>query len=655
MDTNGKSSTGLTNQQIAQQLFEYITTKKFAPWRSNFLETVKTCYRFKELQQWDSLDASKLAEYGVPEIAVDRINRGLDTIKGIWVNTGAKKKVVKRELGDERTAELLDAVLDYVVNDTDFPDAEEDSFDNLLTTGLGIRKEGYDPEGDGGFGKFWSQSLNIEDVYMGFTRKRDYSDSNWYCHHTIKTYEMAVSEMPEFAPVFEGLKQRLQTEWDKMKDSTGGTVTSVTRDYGSKVGATDQYAYDDMIDFWEFWVQKIVPLQKVARIGFNPMTQQLVQEVIVVPQDYELAEGEQLVAHTFEEEWWQYLVAGNERAHELLGEPKKSKYGTHPFVFECAERKKDGSPRGYVEVVIPHQIRVNLAWAQKIAFNNKSIKSPIVVRGVTDMSKVLQQSAIGAVLMLKQGEEVLNVNTVPNVNLQAIEEGNMARSDMDFAAAATEESMRGVASSGESGIKMSLRQNASITPLNKWVKAHSRAELTAYKKRLKMVITEWGDKPAQLARIVGVQKFMELLQPEVNPMTGQIIELPLQMPVQIDAAQYDVKIEEQSVSDFNKQQTFNAAVTIQGMNPMGVFDMEYIISNAPMSDIDGAIASYRKHREDIVNQLMMQVQMLQSENQEIRKAIPKEKPENQGQKGRTASQAGKRSMVGGQNGVMGLG
>ena len=291
----------------------------------------------------------------------------------------------------------------------------------------------------------------------------------------------------------------------------------------------------------------------------------------------------------------------------------------HPYYGVIAEKKKNGAPRGYIEKVIPHQVRINLAWGQKVAFNNKSIKSPIVTRNVTDVDKIVQQSTIGAVLNLSSNEEVLNFNPLPQLNLQAIEEGNMARADMDFAAAATEQALTGGSSNSESGIKMSLRQNAAVTPLNKWVKAERNGKMHLYRKVLSLIIKNF--QPEEYVRVVGMETFQKITGPQIDPISGQMIAPPLQWPIPIDAVQYDVKVQDEAMSDMTKQQSFNAT---EALVACGVpLDDEFRIKNAPIKNTDEALASNQKARMDIIKMLLQQNQMLQQELQQTQKMVPK--------------------------------
>ena len=62
----------LDEQQKVSSLFK-LTTDEMNPWRLSFIDTLKKCYKFKELDQWEDIDQSSLAAYGVPALAVDRV------------------------------------------------------------------------------------------------------------------------------------------------------------------------------------------------------------------------------------------------------------------------------------------------------------------------------------------------------------------------------------------------------------------------------------------------------------------------------------------------------------------------------------------------------------------------------------------------------
>jgi hypothetical protein len=160
-----KSSVPSTEEQkLVSDLFELLEEKN-NPWRKDFESTIKECFDFKELRQWPEEDENILKSLDVPEICIDRIDRGLSTIKGIRLNTGSRKKIVKRESGDARVAELLDKTCDCVAYNGDFESVKDDAFDSLCDIGIGIIKVGYDPSVKDG--EVWAEFCNIEDVKYG--------------------------------------------------------------------------------------------------------------------------------------------------------------------------------------------------------------------------------------------------------------------------------------------------------------------------------------------------------------------------------------------------------------------------------------------------------------------------------------------------------
>jgi hypothetical protein len=323
----------------------------------------------------------------------------------------------------------------------------------------------------------------------------------------------------------------------------------------------------------------------------------------------------------------------------------------------CAERMKSGAPIGYVQRVIPHQKRYNIAWAQKTGWNNKAIKSPIIAQeGSIDPQNAVQQSSLGAILWTKKGTPMPVVNQVPQVNLQAIEEMNAAARDMDFTAAASEGALVGNAAASDSGIKLAEQQNAAVTPLNKWVHADGMSELEFARKVLYLIIEKIVSNPQRTMRIVGQQKFLQVFGPTIDPQTGKMIAPPIQPPTN-DTAMYDVVVEDQSISDLNKQQSFNATMALHGQGIL--FEDDFMIKNAPIKNVDEALASNAKAQQDMIRMLMQKVQMLEQQLSQAVKMIPKNpgqggssKPSggNQAanaQRGKAQPQTGPQSMIGG--------
>ena len=639
------------------RLFEY-TDDKHNPWRQDFLEnTAKECHNFKELRQWNAADAAILASLEVPAVAVDRINRGLDTIDGIRANTGSKKKITKRELGDERAATILDRACEYVAYNGDFDSVKDSAFDSLKTIGMGVRKLGFDPGGDGGGGEVWTEFVDFEDFGYSKCKSKELTDITWAWHHQIMPWEDAMMIAPEKAGEIKGLKTLCIAEWEKIK--AGGVGTDGNRDYQNEIGGGQpQFGYPEFVHLWEFWTLKRVPVAKVGYVEIGQQQDPMTGAIVPVPTpkvryeaiDYQAQEGEAVIAKTVLKEWYQDLIAsgGNKRNGILL---ETAKAEDHPFVGMCAEVKKSGQPVGYIEKTKDHQRRINLAWAQKVAFNNKAIKSPLVTKGQPfDPETSIHQSRIGAMLHIPLGTDVVAINTIPNVNLQSIEEGESARRDMDFAAAATEAPMRGVSNSGDSGLKVSLEQSAAITPLNKWVKAEQKSEIAFWRKALRLIAKNF--QPEKLARIVGETEIQKIMLGPIDPATGQPMLPPMQVPLPLDVEQYDVVIEDKALSDFNRQQSFNAVESLAGSGI--IFTDTFRIQNAPIRNTDEALASNEKARNDLMRMLMMENQALKEQLGVAQKEAGKGQNQRaNATRGKNEPQSGRRSMLGGQNGLPG--
>jgi len=652
-------------QNVIKKLFELVEAKA-NPWKLAHNEIVKENYNFCELRQWDGADMQLLALADVPTLAIDRINRGLDYINGVRANTGNTMKIVKREQGDDRVASLLQACAEYAEYCGDFQKPRDEAFDSMAKTGMGLRVLGYDPTARGGIGELWCENFPVEDCGWSKTASKELDDISWWWRRTVQSWEDAMADNPEKAGILKGMKTVLASEWEKIKG--GSTTGSLVQDYGALVTSGDpSLSYQDQVDKYEFWLRRRIPVRKIGSIQFIPLPD---GNVMPVPQvreeavDYKPQELEQDLGVSVNETWEQFIVAsaGNMQNATLLKQ-SVSKYPFSPLVGMCAAMKKSGQPFSYVEMVIPHQKRINIAWAQKTTFNNKAIKAPLAIKNLDPAmidSKILN-SQLGTILAIGPNEDVINVNITPNVDLQAIEEGQSAREDMDFAAASTEPVLRGQSGSQDSGIKLSMQQNAAVTPLNKWVKAEKLSELAFWRKALHIIIAEFS--PERMQRIVGDENFFKIVIGKIDPVKGIPLQPPLQLPLNVDVAHYDVEITDSALSDFNKQQSFNAVESLVSLNVP--FTDSYRIQNAPIKDVDSAIASNEEARNDIIRQQQMIIEGLQSQLEMTQKLIPTEskvamgqagakmkKSSNQkknAQTGASQSQAGMRSMVGGQN------
>lgn len=659
--------------QTIAKLFEY-TDEQHNPWRNDYIRwTLSECYNFKELRQWDGPDMQALSQLDIPTLSIDRINRGLDTIKGIRSNTGNKKKIIPREMGDERVANLLDHLYDYVEYNGDFDIVRSESFDNLLDVGIGVRKIGWDPVDSGGQGGVFAENVLIEDFYYSKCKSKTLKDADWTAQLQVMDWERAIELAPEKASQIKSLRTVIASEWETRKRSkVEGTLLNT--DYGIALASPQRiYSNKDQVAVWEFWIKRRIPYKKIATMQQTPVphpqTGEPMQDglgnpvtvsqpnIRVEKGDYQVQEGEQELASSVQVEWWQYIIiAGANKTNGILVKEEKSEFPFHPYVTMCAERKKSGAPIGFIERVIPHQKRYNIAWAQKIGWNNKAIKAPLIIdEGGIDPQNAIQQSSLGAIMYIKKGATLHSVNQMPPVNLQASEEMASAAHDMDFTAAASEGPLIGNAAASDSGIKLAEQQNAAVTPLNKWVHADSESELEFARKCLYIIIEKICSVPQRMAQILGPQKLMELLGPVLDPQTGQPTAPPLG-PITNDAASYDAVIQDQSVSDLNRQQGFNAAMALHGQGIL--FEDDFMIKSAPFKDPDMALESNKRAQSDMIRMLMQKVQMLTAALGQVQKQAGQTRGGNQpanAARGKAQPQAGQRSMLGGTAPVLPLG
>jgi hypothetical protein len=667
-----------------RRLFE-LTEPKYNPWRADYDKICTDCYNFKELRQWDSPDIASLIPYDVPALAVDRINRVLDVVDGIRENTGNKIKVIKRAMGDEAVATILDKVREYVYYCGDFDMARDEAFAGLKDVGLGMRKIGYDPTANGGFGEIWCEAIQVEEVGWSYTRKKNFNDVRWYWEHHTMDWEDAAKLNPKMAGQIQTLKAVQVKKWDEMK---GGAVKGqLGNDYQTaRMDGEHSYSYPDQVHVWEIWVKRTIPYKIVASMEQPPLPPvdgqggiavdgagQLTPNVPVapapppipkfkkVPHDYQEQEGEESVSAGVDTEWYQNIICTSKTKNgSILLTPSggiKSEFDFDPYVAMVSQFKKSGAPRGLIEICIPHQMRANIGWAQKTAYGNKTIKAPLVTTGnALDIENAIQQTRLGAYLHLPTGTTLVQLNTNPNPNLQALEEIASAKEDMDFAAAASEPVLRGQAQASASGISIAKRQDAAVTSINKWVKAEKDAELVLGRKVLKMIIKKFT--PEKLARIVGEQFFYQTLGYQmtplgllptgiIDPVTGQKMGEAIPLPLTLDVEHYDVQIQDEALSDFNKQQSFNAAAELVQMG-FGM-DADYMISNAPIKNPEEALASHNRWKTDIVRQQQAVIEQLTQALGIVQKqqGSTSQPQRANARKGKAAPESGIRSMLGG--------
>lgn len=630
--------------ETIRRIIEYADVKN-VPWKKDYEDIIKKCYDFKELRGWESdNEKAQLAVYNVPPISVDHINRSLDTINGILENTDPRLVIEHRGMGDERVAELLQKSFEWTDTEANFDRDRRESFDSMKITGLGLRKLGFDPSGEG---KMWCESIDTENSGWSYTRKKDFSNIRWIWHENTIPWEDAVLLNPAKEVELNSLKTTMGTKWDEINTSSSNGV-----DYNS-TSANEKYTYPDMVKVLYCEIKKGIPYKVVVTMGTDGMPVPQKVDINYTGEEPEISRG-------VDEVWYEYVLAygNNKKDGVLLVDGKQLDQPFHSYVPMVAEFKKNGQPMGFVEYAIPHQVRINLAWASKTAWNNKTIKSPLVLGGASfKVEDAIVQTAIGPIVQLPPGVSLLSYNQAPQANLQSIEEGDSARRDMDFAVAASEPVMTGLAGSSSSGIQLQHQQSAAMTPITKWVRAYIDSEKVFASKVLWHIIKNYNE--MKMMMIVGEERFLELsglvitpdgqLAPNpmagmINPVTNNKIPPPIQFPLSPNIQDYDVVIKEQAISNLQKQEAFNTLMSLTQTYP---FDPEYIIMHSPIKNPEEAVESNRKARADIINALTQENEMLKEMLGEAQKAA-KGNPNAQGNRGKVQSQAGKRKSVGGQ-------
>jgi len=284
-----------------------------------------------------------------------------------------------------------------------------------------------------------------------------------------------------------------------------------------------------------------------------------------------------------------------------------------------------------VEKVAPLQKLINVSAAQVIAYNNKLVKSPLIAEeGSLDLERAKTSSEYGSILFVKRGYRFPMINTLTPLNIASTEIGQQARVDFDVIAASTEPVMRGVDPQADSsGVKLGiLTQNAS-TSLNPYIRAENFTRRWFWEKIVYIVQKKYTTQ--RMFRVAG-----EVFAINVPMMgiEGQVV----QRMNDVTVGKYDVMIEDSSISDFERQQEFNAFLAMKQMG--APISWELIGQRAPVKNPEMLLKDM-KQQEMLIAQAMM---------------IPQPQTPGNGQKGKKAEggnapQAGTRSMMGGTTGM----
>lgn len=161
-------------------------------------DQARRCFRFTAGDQWEADEKSKLDELGRAPVVFNRVSPIIDAVGGAEVANRTEARLIPREAGDGRMAEVQNAAIKWVRENCDAEDEESDAFIDVLTCGMGWTEHRLDYDADPD-GMIVVERLDpLEMRWDPMARRRNLADKSWVIRESLRSREWIEVTFPEF-------------------------------------------------------------------------------------------------------------------------------------------------------------------------------------------------------------------------------------------------------------------------------------------------------------------------------------------------------------------------------------------------------------------------------------------------------------------------
>lgn len=188
-----------------------------AQWRRDTREA----YDFRAGKQWNTADAAAMEAAGKVPIVFNRIERTVRAVVGLEIQNRQEVRYQPRGVEDSAINELYSSAADWIRDNCDAEDEESESFQDLVTCGMGWTCTELDYEEEQN-GKVVIERTDPLDMFWDASaRKKNIRDARWIAHVKRVSRQDIVEQWPAFDSMSPQDKvERLLDDDDQPHDAT---------------------------------------------------------------------------------------------------------------------------------------------------------------------------------------------------------------------------------------------------------------------------------------------------------------------------------------------------------------------------------------------------------------------------------------------------
>lgn len=551
--------------------------------------------------QWMTEDLQRLQDQQRPAVTFDRIGRTLNAIVGTQIANRQETRYIPREQGDVQVNEVLTAAGEWARDNCDAEDEESDSFEDMLTCGMGWTETRMDYDSDPE-GQIVIERIDPMEMYWDpSARKKNLSDAKWVMHVKVMSLEDFQAEWPDADP------EAVSAPWEGAEDDISTRTHVYPQDAYNEPQSTGGPKGKRMVRVAHMqWAVKKdsyrvgKKAEKVSRDAFEKLRAKLDERKIGYVKQADV-------------EWMRAFVAGGEVLEE----------GACPYpegpTIRCMTYKRDrnnGTWYGIVKAMVDPQRFGNKFFSQILSILNKGSKGGVIAEkdAFEDHREVEAKWARDDALIWAKPSTLAQGKVMPKplVEIPAGMDKLMAFSlDAVHEVTGVNLELLGFANREQAGVLESQRKQAGLTIIAPLFDAMRRYRKEQGRVLLHFIQTYIAD--GRLIRIMGQQ--------------GQEQYVPL--AVQNETAVYDVIVDEAPTSPNMKERVYGALVEmLPAMAKLGLPLPPELLDYAP---IPSSLAQKWKEQVEKGAQLPPEVQKEMSRLAEENKKLKDKKEETQAQ------------------------
>lgn len=180
---------------------------EYSSQRSTWARHAREDSEFRYGKQWTQSQIDKLEARGHSPIVVNRIHPAVETAKALITSKKPSFRVSPREDSDNKTAQAMNGLLEYVWQISDGDMQLRDAVDDFYVTGIGALHVYQDPVADMGKGEVKIKNVDPQNIYIDPKARDRFGDD---ASNIIVSREYTKAQAKKLAPYYQDLIDNAQ-------------------------------------------------------------------------------------------------------------------------------------------------------------------------------------------------------------------------------------------------------------------------------------------------------------------------------------------------------------------------------------------------------------------------------------------------------------